>query len=89
MATRKFKYVHVICLLIGFIFPLETVISAKTYFGEQSQNRAGNSTSAIDLFLSGGLGYNNFRYPPILCVFSNKNVAFYSFLLPVDIIQTA
>ena len=37
-------------------------------------------------FLSGGLGFTPFTYPPIFCVPSTVDSGFYAFILPVDLI---
>ena len=85
--SRKLKYIHAVCFIIGLLLPLTTVIASMSEFGVQSRNNAENGTSATDLFLSGGLGYSSMRFPPILCGPSDGNVAFYSLILPLDIIQ--
>ena len=85
--SGKYKYIHVVCLIIGIFLPMSTVITSMSEFGVESRNKADNITSAIDLFVSGGLGYANMRFPPVLCRPSDGEVAFYSLILPLAIIQ--
>ena len=85
--TEKMKYIHTACLVIGLVIPLGPVITAMSKFAVDTRNEADNETSSLQLFLDGGLGYLNPRYPPLLCVASNRDVGFYSLILPLDVIQ--
>ena len=87
MTSGKLKYVHAVCLIIGIFLPLATVISSMSEFGVQSRNEAEKGTSAQDLFINGGLGYSIPRFPPIICTPSDNAVLFYSFILPMAIMQ--
>ncbi len=75
------------CAIIGVLFPLVTIVTSMTVFGVESRNRANNTTSATELFLSGGLGYSATTLPPILCTPSDEDAGFYSLILPICIIQ--
>ena len=83
------KYIHAACLFIGILFPLAPVVASISKSAVNAANAAGNETSATDLLLSDGLGFANFRYPPILCNMRYEVVAFYSLVLPLDLIQIA
>ncbi len=75
------------CAVIGVLFPLVTVATSMIEFGVESRNRADNTTSATELFLSGSLGYSATTFPPVLCTASDEDAGFYSLILPICIIQ--
>ena len=81
------KYIHVACLFIGILVPFAPVVASISKSAMDAANAAGNETSAADLLLSDGLGFKNFRYPPILCNMRYKVVIFYSLVLPMILIQ--
>ncbi len=85
----KMKYIHAVCLVLGLVLPLAPVIASVSKFAVDTRNEAeaNNGTSALQLFLDGGLGYTNPRFPPLLCVTGDRGVSFYSLILPLDIIQ--
>ena len=86
-ASGKIKHVHVLCLIIGLILPLATVITSLSEFAVESRNKVENGTSALDLFVTGDLGYTTISFPPILCFASDKDAGFYSLILPLSIFQ--
>ena len=54
-------------------------------FAVKAKKSSSNETSSTELFLSGGLGYTNARFPPILCAGSDSDAVFYSTVLPLDL----
>ena len=85
--TKRLKYIHAVYVVLGFIIPLTPVIVSMSQFAVASNNAANNGTSSSELFLDGGLGFSNSRYPPILCASSSTDVVFYSLILPLSLIQ--
>ena len=83
--SSRQKWVHLTCLLVGLILPLATVVTSVSKHAIDSRRNAVNGTSASELFVSGGLGYFNPRFPPTICIPSDKNAAFYSLILPMSI----
>ena len=86
--SGKFKYIHIICVIVGIMLPLLPIISSMAKFAVDIRKQNNNSTSQIknDLFLSGGLGFRSTRFPAILCSGTDADVIFYSVILPIDII---
>jgi len=72
-------------VIVGMLLPLTPIIAITVKFAVDAQKRATNEISATEIFLSGGLGYNNARFPPILCGASDREVLFYSTVLPLDL----
>ena len=83
------KYIHASCLFIGILLPFAPVVASISKSAVDAANAAGNETSATDLLLSDGLGFANLRYPPILCSLRDEVVAFYSLIIPMDLIVIA
>ena len=83
IASGKVKYTHAVCLVIGLLLPLTLVVTTVSEFGVESRRKAENGTSALDLFLSGGLGYSSTAFPTILCTPSDQDIIFYSLLFPL------
>ena len=86
-ASGKVKYTHAVCFAMGLLLPMALVVATLSEFGVESRRKAENGTSALDLFISGGLGYSTTSFPTILCTPSDEDVVFYSLLLPLAIIQ--
>jgi len=78
--SGKMKKVHITSIIVGVLLPLSPIVTSMTKFAVDAQKITTNETSSTDLFLSGGLGFNSGRFPPLLCVF-------YSSLLPLDLVQ--
>ena len=85
--SGKDKYIHMVCLFIGVLLPFAPVVASIAKSAVDAVNAAGNDTSATDLLLSDGLGFANLRYPQFLCSVGDGAVAFYSLILPLDLIQ--
>ncbi len=75
------------CVTVGLLLPLTTIVTSMSEFAVQSRKRADNTTSATELFLSGGLGYAATTFPPVLCTASDEDAGFYSLILPLGFIQ--
>ena len=86
IASGKVKYTHAVCPIMGLLLPMALVVTTVSEFGVESRRKAENGTSALDLFLSGGLGYSATTFPQILCTRSDEDVVFYSLILPLAII---
>jgi len=83
--SGKMKNVHIACVIVGMLLPLTSIVTSMAKFAVDARKRATNETSATELFLSGGLGYSNARFPPILCVGSDRDAVFYTTALPLDL----
>ena len=80
-ASNKVKYIHLICVVLGITFPIVPVVTLMGKFASDIENSANNVT-----FLSGGAGFRNTRFPPILCTGSHSDAVFYSLVLELDLI---
>ncbi len=49
------------------IVPLTPIVVSMSTFAVEVGNLKNNDTSTLNLFIDGGLGFVNGRYPPILC----------------------
>lgn len=78
------KYIHIACGIAGIVVPLIPVIAQMVAFGREVQSsdelRAANVT-----FVSGGLGFATLSFPQILCAVRNGTVAYYSYILLLNI----
>jgi len=83
----RVKYIHVLCIFLGLLIPLISIVASIAKSAIDARREAGNGTSAVDLLLSDGLGFSNLRYPPIFCSPRDQNVAFYFLIIPLDLIQ--
>ena len=84
--SGRMKHIHIAGVTVGLILPLSTIVISMANFAAKVQKSTSNETSSTELFLSGGLGYSNSRFPPILCTGSDKEALFYSAVLPVNLI---
>ena len=83
--SGRMKHVHIAGVTVGLILPLSTIGTSMAKFAVNVQKSTSNETSSMELFLSGGLGYTNARFPPILCSGSDRYAVFYSTVLPLDL----
>lgn len=82
--TRRTKYIHIACVIAGILIPLIPIIASVATSAVDF--KSGPSTNIS--FLDGGLGFRVTRFPPILCTGSDRDVVFYSVVLPLDISLT-
>ena len=75
-ATKKMKYVHIGCVIVGILFPFIPVISIMSSY-------AVHVKSSGESFTSGGLGFITPRFPPVPCHGRDKANVFYSYILPL------
>jgi len=85
LKSNKKQWIHAVCVVIGLLVPLVAIVTTLGKHAADSVQQASNETSAGNLFVSGGMGYFNPRYPPIACINSNQVVAFYSLILPMSL----
>lgn len=79
----KNKYLHITIIMLALLFPLLPVIMPMIAFAMDLQKPI--FTAMNITFISGGLGYQVTRFPPILCTPWNSGAFFYSLALPLDI----
>ena len=82
--AQKIKYLHAACVVAGLILPLAPIVASMAKFAADLQSdpllQARNVT-----FLSGGLGYGQVRFPPVLCSGTDGDALYYSTILPINI----
>ena len=83
--SGRMKHIHIASVIAGLMLPLSTIVTSMAKFAATVQNSSSNVTSSTELFLSGGLGYSNTKFPAILCASSDKDAVFYSTVLPLDL----
>ena len=81
LSPGKIKFIYITCILVAIILPLAPICATISAFAVDIQKQSVNSTSKLSL-LSGGLGYNSFRFPPLLCTGTNVDAYFYSTVFP-------
>ena len=79
---------HITVVIIGLLLPLTPVIASMAKFRLDLQKQLKNSTSQQrnSLFLSRGLGFRTFNFPPILCTGNDPDVIFYSLAYILSIV---
>ncbi len=80
--SRKVKYLHAFFVCAGLLIPFVPIISSMVDFAIEIKDSSTNEVS----FLSGGLGFGIYSFPPTLCFGKNREVVFYSYILLIDII---
>lgn len=83
-AAGKLKRIYITSAIVGILFPVVPIVVSVSKFAAEAVEEAENGTSAIELFVSGGLGFSLSRFPPLLCTATDESVLFYSVVLPVD-----
>ena len=83
--AHKIKYIHIICVLIGLLLPLVPIVISMAKFAMDINSNEFLRSKNIT-FASGGLGYGQIRFPPVLCYGTDRNSVFYSLILLVNII---
>ena len=81
----RVKYIHIGCVVAGLILPLVPVITSMVTFAVELESDEIRKSRNIT-FVSGGMGYGQIRFPPILCHGTNKNAVFYALALPINLI---
>lgn len=82
-ASHKIKYIHIGCVIAGVVLPLVPILTSMADFAVDLES---NPSRNVSSFISGGLGYGQTRFPPILCTGSDRNAVYYSVVLPIDMI---
>jgi hypothetical protein len=85
MKSKKTKYIHVACVIVGIVIPLVPVIATMADFGQQVKWNPSLQAANVT-FTSGGLGFVMNRFPQLLCFGFNGDVVFYSGVLPIILI---
>jgi len=79
--SRNKKFIHGTFVTIGVTLPLVPILTSVIHSAVEFHKNPNNLTS----FWSGGLGYGFIRFPPILCYERDRDILFYSFTLPIDV----
>ena len=80
--AHKLHYIHITCVIIGVLVPFIPIISLMSAFSVMLDSQDPPKPT----FWKGGLGFASARFPPLPCNGNDKNVLFYSDILPSDII---
>ena len=83
--AHRVKYIHIGCVVAGLILPLVPIITSMVTFAVKLESDEIRKSKGIT-FASGGMGYGITRFPPILCVGTDKNAVFYALALPINLI---
>lgn len=86
--ARKIKYIHISCIIAGLLIPLLPIITSMADFAVDLRTNVPLQNMNIT-FLSGGLGYRQVRFPPVLCAGRNSDAVYYTSLLPINLIVIA
>ena len=70
-------------MIAGVILPLIPIITSMADYAVDLKRS--NTTDNVT-FLSGGMGFGQTRFPAILCTPTDKDVTFYSFVLPINVL---
>lgn len=77
--THLMPRVHLVCVVLGLAIPLLPVLT--TIIHSQAVDYSAREG------LPSGLGFGLATFPPILCYTLNKDVVFFSFILPVTLLM--
>ena len=82
--SHRIKYIYAACIIAGIIIPVLPIVASMADFAVAVSSNTGLQSRNIT-FLSGGLGYGQIRFPPILCSGNNNNVVYYTSIFPINI----
>lgn len=83
--SYKFKYLHVSCIIAGLLIPLLPIVASMISFAVELKSNTVLQNMNIT-FLSGGLGFRQVRFPPILCSGRNSDIIYYTSIFLINII---
>ena len=83
--SHKIRYVSAVCIIVGLLVPLVPIIASMADYAADLRTNTDLQRRNVT-FLSGGLGYRQIRFPPILCSGGNNNVVYYTSILPINLI---
>ena len=75
---KTIRNIHIVSVIVGLLLPLVPFIASLADYAVDVQSD--QTTLQI-----GRLGFGQTRFPTILCSATNKDVAFYSLVLPIDL----
>ena len=78
--THRIKYIHIVCIIVGFLFPLVPIVTSMADFAVDLK-----SSNSSQSFVDGGMGFTITRFPPILCTGSDRDAVFYSVVFPINL----
>ena len=82
-AARRDKYIHILCLLIGFLLPLVPIVTTMAKFAVDVESSESPRSKNVT-FASGGMGFGVAHFPPVYCFGVDRGATFYSFILLHD-----
>ena len=82
---RKIKYIHITLVLVGLLLPLLPIITSMADFAVDLKSDEFLKSHNVT-FVSGGMGYGFPGSPPIICIGTDSDSAFYSLVLPLIIL---
>ncbi len=79
---RKRTTLHMICVVLGMLLPMAPILaSVADYTVDVEKHTAGQSVTSIH-----GFGFGAPDYPPIICTAINKDIIFYSSIVPMGVV---
>ena len=75
-SARRVPYLHFTAVVLALVIPAIPIIVAMIEYAVQDST-------------AGKLGFGLIRFPPILCVGNDRNVTYYSFIFPLNLIMIA
>ena len=75
-STRRVPYLHFTAVVLTLVIPAIPIIVAMIEYAVQDST-------------AGKLGFGLIRFPSILCVGNDRNVTYYSFIFPLNLIMIA
>jgi hypothetical protein len=72
-------------VVAGILIPLLPIIATMAAFAVEIRSNPQLQQRGIT-FLSGGLGYHQIRFPPILCSGRDSGTVYYTSILPINLI---
>ena len=86
--SHKIKYIHISCVMAGLLIPFLPIVTSMAKFAVDLKTDAPLQQRNVT-FLSGGLGYQQIRFPPVLCAGRDSGAVYYTSILPINLIVLA
>lgn len=83
--SHKIKYIHIACMIAGVLIPFLPIVTSMAEFAVDLKTNTELQQRNVT-FWSGGLGYLQIRFPPVLCAGRDGVAVYYTSVLPINII---
>ena len=78
-SARRVPYLHFTAVVLALVLPAIPIIIAMIEYAVQDSKNSSSSPA-------GKLGFGLIRFPPILCIGNDRDVTYYSLILPLNLI---